>query len=63
MEKAILIRVDGSKAHRKAKQAADEAMSELNEHLAAGWQVKQLRPTSGAHTHLSFSIAILTRGD
>lgn len=61
MEKALLIRIDVAKAHRKSQEAAEQALAELNRHLAAGWKVKAIEPTSGTGTHLSFCIAVLIK--
>ena len=61
MEKALIVRIDGIKTARKAKQASDEALAELNEHLAAGWRVKEMRPTSGTQSYFSFGIVVLTK--
>lgn len=61
MEKALIVRIDAMKTSRKAKQASDEALAELNEHLASGWRIKEISQTSGTKSYYSFSIAVLTK--
>ena len=63
MKKAILVAIDVHDLSGKKKdQAAETALAELNEHLAAGWEVVHSVPMSGTgHTIITASIVILEK--
>ncbi len=62
MKKAIIVSLDLSVfGGRKEAQKHQDALSELNEHLADGWDVAHAFPTSGTDSCHSASIVILEK--
>jgi len=62
IEKAIIVVLDVSKSVKKRDDATAEALVELNQHLDAGWRVKQSFAMGGTgHNMVSSSLVILER--
>ena len=63
MKKAIVVAIEvNDLMGRKRDQAAAEALGELNDHLAQGWNVSHSFPMSGTgHTLCSVSVVILEK--
>lgn len=64
IEKAIIVVLDVAKSVKKPSDASAETLAELNQHLNAGWRVKQSFAMGGTgHTMVSSSLVILERDD
>ena len=59
MRKAIVVTLDvNDLSGRNRKEYSEEALSELNQHLAEGWQVVSSCPMSGT-SHKLYSVGII----
>ena len=63
-EKAIIVTLDIAKAVKFASAAGQEALNELNSHLAKGWAVKHASAMGGTgHSLVSASLVILEKSE
>jgi hypothetical protein len=59
MRKAIVVKLDvNDLSGRNRAKSSEEALSELNQHLAEGWQVVNSCPMSGT-SHKMHSVGII----
>ena len=59
MRKANLVTLDANDlSSRNRAKSSEEALSELNQHLAEGWQVVNSCPMSGT-SHKMYSVGIM----
>lgn len=63
MRKAIIVAIDLSELNgSKREKQSNDALRELNQHLADGWNVVHSFPMSGTgHTYFSASVVILEK--
>ena len=59
MEKAVIVSVNLVKGHQEKEY--ENALKELNEHLAQGWSVKTTGPMSGTALARSCGLVILEK--
>lgn len=63
-EKAIIVTLEVTKAVKFAAAAGQEAVNELNRHLAEGWTVKHASAMGGTGSSLvSASLVILEKSE
>ncbi len=63
MEKAIIVYVSVIDAYKTKKrpEALNDALQELNEHLASGWSVKQSSPLGTGSEAAACNLVILEK--